>query len=116
VQKLLLQPKERNYVQGLRPTKTKRKKRQLSIQVYSTKKPNFLVLPHFISLKLSFIQETKFPRVKGGVASVKDEVIPFFPDLPSPQDEDFHEEIVATHLPCLFHHRVELKIESLVDI
>jgi hypothetical protein len=44
-------------------------------------------------LKCSFIEEANLPRSEGKVSSIKDEVVPFFPDLLAPNNEDFHEEI-----------------------
>jgi hypothetical protein len=72
-------------------------------------------------LKCNFSKEAKLPRSEGGVLSgvitVKDEVVSFFPDLPGPDDEYFHEETRVKRLPCLFHHGIELKlkIKPLVD-
>jgi hypothetical protein len=66
------------------------------------KKKMFLILPQSIGLKLSFFQKTMFPILKGGVASIKDEVIPLFPYQPGTYYECFHEEAVVGLLFCLF--------------
>jgi hypothetical protein len=66
-------------------------------------------------LKCSFIEEANLPRSEGKVSSIKDEVVPFFPDLLAPNNEDFHEEINIEWLPHLFHHGMKLKIKSPVD-
>jgi hypothetical protein len=41
----------------------------------------------------SLIEKTKLPRSERGVSSVENEVVSFFPDLLSTNDEDFHEKI-----------------------
>jgi hypothetical protein len=68
---------------------------------------------------VSFIQETKFPRMKKGWPKKKDEVIPIpkkdeviplLPNQPSTYDEDLHEEVVVALLSCLFHQQQQPSI------
>ena len=47
------------------------------------------------SLKFGFLVKGGFPRDKGGVSSVEDEVISLLPNMPGGNDEDLHEEGVS---------------------
>jgi hypothetical protein len=49
------------------------------------------------------------------VSSIKNDVVSFFPDLPSPNNEYFHEEFRVEWFPHFFHHEVKLEIKSLWD-
>ena len=46
-------------------------------------------------LKFGFLVKRGFPRHKGGVSSVEDEVISLLPNMPGGNDEDLHEEGVS---------------------
>jgi hypothetical protein len=92
----------------------KRKKRwiYLSIQSQAAEKQSLLGVLHSVGLKSCFIKEPNLPWVERGVSSIKDEIVSFFPDLPRPNNEDFHEKIIVEWLPRLFHHGMELEIKS----
>jgi hypothetical protein len=74
----------------------------------------FVVL-HSVGLECSFIKEPNLPWAERRVSSIKDEIVSFFPDLPSTNNEDFHEKIKVEWLPHLFHHEMKLEIKSPED-
>ena len=50
------------------------------------------------SLKFGFLVKGGFPRDKGGVSSVEDEVISLLPNMLGGNDEDLHEEGVSLNI------------------
>jgi hypothetical protein len=62
-----------------------------------------------------FLKEAMLPRLDGWLPSIKNVVIPLFPDEPSSKHKDLHEERATTMLPGIMHHRVEVKIEFPVN-
>jgi hypothetical protein len=64
-----------------------------------------------VSLKGCFLKEGILPRMNGWLPSVEDAIIPLFPDQPSRNHKDFHEEGAFTILSSVMHHGMEVQIE-----
>jgi hypothetical protein len=52
------------------------------------------------------------PRVNGSASTIKDEVVPLFPNLPGTNDEEFHEE-GARELPFSLHHHLKVALSKI---
>jgi hypothetical protein len=66
-------------------------------------------------LENCFLEEAMFPIMERGQASIEDEIIPLLTNLPSRDDEEFHEEIMVHLVSGFLHHYMEREFKPPVD-
>jgi hypothetical protein len=70
---------------------------------------------HSLGLKRTFFFDISFPTVYACLAVFKYFPISLFPDMPSCNDEYFHEEMMVEILPSKLHHLKERGIQLPLD-
>jgi hypothetical protein len=61
-----------------------------------------------LGLQEGLIDETPLPFIQGWLNSMKDEVIPLFPNKPGPKEKKVAEEIIGALMFSLLHHGLEI--------
>ena len=87
-------------------------------QIRSAKRNKKIALLESQSLracKLVSSKKTLLPGAKGRATTIKDEIVPLLPDLPSSNDEDLHEERALKLLLSLNQHMKEVHGEIPMD-
>lgn len=83
----------------------------LTIRLNKIKEQLLFLTRQAMGLKLGFFDKTQLPILMRWSITIKDAVISLFPDQPSTQHEDFHEERIRALYSCCVHHLMEAKIE-----
>jgi hypothetical protein len=63
-----------------------------------------LLINHSNFLEVGFFNESQFATLERGSASIEDPIISLFPNQPSSNGEDIHEEFIMKLSTGLLHH------------